>query len=275
VFGVRVALFLLLSFAFFNEYSTADQAAELKHQLQAQKLTDMDQAWDRYQTLSKRSYLPGLLSGARDAIKQRMIESADRAISEYRDSDAPNITEVDWQRARNTLARVLELTPDDKNIRGKLALCDGHIQRIRAAARNLGKLWSEARADFEQARDLMPKSPDPYLGLARLYIYGLHDVEKGAQALKDAERRGHEPGKREKAQLADGFRDRAAKFYREALRSSGKPEEQEYLKRAEDDYRRAEDLYKEIVPFSGSATSVRRIQENLDLIAARRHGTWQ
>jgi tetratricopeptide (TPR) repeat protein len=273
--GIRVAAVLLLALAFFNEYSAADEAAALKHDLQTQKLTDMNQAWERYEALAQRSYLPGLLSSTRDAIKQKMIESADRVITEYRESDAPNVTEPDWQRARATLARALEIAPDDKNIRGKLFLCDGHIQRIRASGRNQAKLnqpklWSEARADFEQARDLMPKSPDAYLGLARVYIYGLHDVEKGEEALKGAERHGLQPGKREKAQLADGFRERADLLFREALRSQGQAEELDYLYRSEQDYRRAQDLYQQIVPFSGSATSVRKVRDSLDTIAARR-----
>ncbi len=271
--AVRVALFLFVAFAFFNEYSAANQAAELKRDLQTEKLTDLDQAWDRYETLAKRSYLPGLLSGTRDALKQRMIESAEHVITEYRNSDTPSVTEPDWQRAKATLARALEIAPDDKNIRGKLFLCEGQIQRIHAASRNQSKLWSEARADFEQARDLMPKSPDPYLGLARLYIYGSHDVEKGAEALKNAERRGHDLGKREKAQLADGFRSRADQMLREAVRATGQLEEKDYLHRAEEDYRRAEDLYQQIVPFGGSATSVRKIHDNLDTIASRRQAS--
>jgi tetratricopeptide (TPR) repeat protein len=268
--AVQAAVLVILGFAFFNEYSAANQAAELKRELQTEKLTDMNQAWERYETIAKRSYLPSLLSGSRDAIKQKMIESADRVITEYRDSDVPNVTEPDWQRARTTLARALEIAPDDKNIRGKLYLCDGQILRIRSSARNQSKLLSDARADFEQARDLLPKSPDPYLGLARLYIYGLHDVEKGEEALKGAERHGHPPGKREKAQLADGLRERADRMFREAVRATGQREEQDYLHRAEQDYRRAEDLYQEIVPFGGSASSVRKVHSSLDIIGARK-----
>ena len=47
----------------------------------------------------------------------------------------------------------------------------------------------------------MPRSPDPYLGLARLYVYSLRDVDRAEDALKAAEKRGHEMGRRERAQL--------------------------------------------------------------------------
>ena len=59
----------------------------------------------------------------------------------------------------------------------------------------------------------MPKSPDPQLGLARLYVYGLKDIDKADAALQQAERRGHPLGNREKAQLADGYRQRADRLW--------------------------------------------------------------
>ena len=62
----------------------------------------------------------------------------------------------------------------------------------------------------------MPKSPDPYLGLARLYVYSLRDVDRAEDALKAAEKRGHEMGRRERAQLADGYRDRGERLMKEA-----------------------------------------------------------
>ena len=40
-------------------------------------------------------------------------------------------------------------------------------------------------------------------------MYGLNDIDKAYQALQQAEKRGYPLGNREKAQLADGYRDRA------------------------------------------------------------------
>ena len=120
--------------------------------------------------LASQSYLPGVMSGAHDALRDRLVHQADQVIADYRESDAPTVTQKDWQRAESELGRALQLEPGDKNIKGKMRLCEGHLARIAGSGRNQGK-WSEAKAKFEEAADLVPKSPDPHLGLARLYVY--------------------------------------------------------------------------------------------------------
>jgi hypothetical protein len=57
---------------------------------------------------------------------------------------------------------------------------------------------------------------------------------------------------------------------RDAVKAAGLPEESELLKRAEKDLHRAEDLYRDIIPYGGSSTGLRRVLENLDVVAARR-----
>jgi hypothetical protein len=258
-------LFLL----FFNEYTVWRRASALAREIDSEKLTDIDTAWTRYEMLAKASVLPVVYSGARRSLQSRLIGGADRVITEYRTSDAPTVTENDWVRAQAALARALQLEPGDKQIRGRMYVCEGHLARIRGTSRNAAKLLHDSRAKFEEARELMPRSPDPYLGLARLYVYSLGDVEKAEEALRNADRRGYELGRREKAQLADGYKSRGDKFMREAARAAGLPEENDYLKRAKEDYRRAEDLYREIVPFGGSAAGLRRVFDQLELIEVR------
>jgi tetratricopeptide (TPR) repeat protein len=198
-----------------------------------------------------------------------MISSADRVIDDYRSSEGLTVTEADWLRAQAVLARALQLDPGDKDIRGKMYLCDGHINRIRGTARGNGKMLNEARARFESAQELIPKSPDPYLGLARLYVYSLRDVEKAEQAVKAAGKRGYSIGRREKAQLGDGYRERAERLLREADKATGLPEEKDYLERARDDFERAQDFYRDIVPFAGSANSLRRVLDFSDHVELR------
>ncbi len=195
--------------------------------------------------------------------------SADRVIREYRLSDAPSVTENDWLRARASLARALQLAPGDKEIRGKIALADAHVSRIRGTARGSSKLLNDARMQFESSRDLLSKSPDPYLGLARLYVYSLGDVDRAQDALNGARKRGHEMGRREKAQLADGFRSRAERLLKEADRALGMPEEKEYLERAQKDFERAADLYRDIVPYGASSASLRRVLDFEDHVQVR------
>jgi serine/threonine protein kinase len=265
-----LALGLLVFGLLFNEYLVWRQASRLEHEVEAERLTDVQVAWERYQGLARRSVVPVLLSGSRSAIKGRLIGQADRVIRDYRNSDSPSVTERDWITASQALSRALELDPDDREIRGKRALADGHILRIRGNYRKQPKLYHEARAKFEEARDLIPKSPDPYLGLARLYVYAFGDVERADQALRQADDKGHDLGRREKAQLADAHRSRGDKLMREAERAAGLSEEDDYLKRADEEYREAEDLYREIVPWGNAAASLRRVLDSRDLIAVRR-----
>jgi serine/threonine protein kinase/tetratricopeptide (TPR) repeat protein len=263
--GLAIVMFLL----FFNEYTAWSRGHALTRDLETEKLTDMNVAWQRYESIAKGSFLPLVLMSPRSAIRNRLTAAADRVIEEYRSSDAPTVSENDWVRARESLARALELNPGDNSIRGRIKLCDGHLSRIRGTARGSSKLLNDARMQFEDAAELMSKSPDPYLGLARLYVYSLKDVDKAQDALRTAGKRGHDSGRREKAQLADGFRDRAERLLREADRITGMPEEKDYLERSEKDFERAEELYRDIVPFAGSAASLRRVLDFKDHVELR------
>jgi hypothetical protein len=269
-FFATLAVLLLVGLVVFNEVTGLAERVATAQEVRSERLTDMSAAWDRYETLQKTSFVPWVLSPPRNAIHTRLTAVADSVINEYRRSDAPNVKEAQWIGAQTALTKAFQMDPNDKAVRGKLYLCEGHLARIRGDARGLSKMLQEARAKFEQSADLLPRSPDPYLGLARLYVYSLHDVERAEDALKAAEKRGHNMGRRERAQLADGYRDRGERLMRDAVKAAGLPEESELLKRAEKDLHRAEDLYRDIIPYGGSGTGLRRVLENLDVVAARR-----
>ena len=55
----------------------------------------------------------------------------------------------------------------------------------------------------------------------RTFIYGLEDVDRGADALKQAQRLGYTAGDRETVQLADGYRARGDTFARTARTLAG------------------------------------------------------
>src|SRR5205823_8238968 len=156
-------------------------ADKLKTDLQSERVTNLDAAWSQYQTLNKRMHLPVFMWGAERALKKRLVAASDETISEYRNSDAPTVHEPQWIQARNNLVRALELAPDDSGIKGRLRLCEGHIDRIdastlRGALRQ--KRLNSAINKFEEAADFLKHWPDPYLGLAVLYIYDLNDIDK-------------------------------------------------------------------------------------------------
>ncbi len=247
-----LAIFLLLPLLILFVYCliqvnfwNAEQ--KLKADLQSERLTNLDQAWTQYQSLNKRSHLPVLLWGAERVLKKRLVAAADEIISEYRNSDAPAVFEPQWVQARNNLGRALELSPGDNGIEGRLRLCEGHIDRFeannaRGSVRQ--KRLNAALSKFDEAAALLKHSPDPYLGLASLYDYQLDDVDKAEEALKNAAHYGHPVGKRETAQLADGYRHRAERMWRQSRGLTHDPEEERnFLDRAKQDYGHAEDLY--------------------------------
>ena len=103
---------------------------------------------------------------ARNSLRDRYAAEADRVIADYREaSDSTPVYAKDWQRARTALASAMALAPDDKTIRGKYKLADGHLKL------SAGDLKT-ARADFEEAKNLLGRSPDPHLGLAQFYMRG-------------------------------------------------------------------------------------------------------
>lgn len=255
---ILIGVYLVVS-----EYTVWQGGRALARELDTEKVSQLDDAWQRYQNLSSRAHLGASLWSAQDALKSRLMADADRQINEYRSADTPAVSENDWVRARASTVRALELMPHDKQIRGKLKLIDGHLMRIRGSARRDGKMLEQAREDFVEAADLMSKQPDPWLGLARLYVYSLHDVDKGEEALKQAEKRGHDIGKRETAQLADGYRDRAERTLREGERAKTSDEAEHYFGSARNDLERARKLYESIVPWGGASTNLRKTNDLL------------
>jgi hypothetical protein len=122
---------------------------------------------------------------------------------------------------------------------------------------------------FREAAELRPNWPDPFLGLARTFIYGLEDVDRGADALTQAQRLGYTPGDRETTQLADGYRARGDALTRTARTLAGLAQEQDYLTRAVEAYRQALDLYAKVVSFADVARTMRMTQRALGLVEQR------
>jgi hypothetical protein len=131
--------------------------------------------------------------------------------------------------------------------------------------------FTVAVSAFREAAELRPTWPDPFLGLMRTFIYGLEDVDRGADALKQAQRLGYTAGARETVQLADGYRSRAMAFARMARRLSGTAVEREYLARSARAYRQAIDLYSRALGFAEAPRSLRAAQRGLEQVE-QRHG---
>jgi hypothetical protein len=103
----------------------------------------------------------------------------------------------------------------------------------------------------------------------RTFIYGLEDVDRGADALNQAQRYGYTPGERETVQLGDGYRARADTLARRARQLANMPQERDYLTRAADGYRQALTFYAKAADFAGVAASIGGVQRGLGQVERR------
>ena len=138
-------------------------------------------------------------------------------------------------------------------------------REVVAAQRDL----TAAIAAFREAAELRPGWPDPFLGLARTFVYGLEDLDRGADALNEAQRHGYTPTDRETVQLADGYRLRGNSLVRSARQLSGMPQETDYLTRAADAYREALALYSKASNFANVPANIRLAQRALGDVQAK------
>jgi serine/threonine protein kinase len=270
-----ISIFLLVVFiavASFgiSQYIVWRDARQLAHDLESEKQQNLDAAWQQYAKLASKSHVPFILWSAESAMRNALMSNADRTILKYEEPDGPTVMETEWVHAHNEVAHALELEPGDKTIHGKLRLIDGHLARIRGNARHDSRLIEEARQDFVDAANYMKKSPDPWVGLARLYIYSLHDMEHAEAAFKEAGRRGHDISKRETAQLADGYRYQGEQTMVLADRATSQADAQRYYDMASNDLAHARRLYESILPWHGAAASLKKVDESQSRIQARK-----
>lgn len=256
-----------------NEISIASAARDLRVQLTTMQASELPGIWDRYLTLSKRCLLGIGLLGVREPLRERLLSQAEKVIADYR-QDEPVVREAQWREAVTWLSHVLHLNPSDRIATARLRYCEGHLARIDGEARKRKKLVAaqplhEAVLKFQEAAALDRGWPDPYLGLARTYVYGLDDLDKAIAAFKEAENRGYRPGNRELVQMADGYRSRGDRMRRQSADVRDLPQEREYLEKASDDYRQALELYRQAIGFGDVSTSMRQVQTRLEEVERR------
>jgi tRNA A-37 threonylcarbamoyl transferase component Bud32 len=269
----RLAILTVLVLSGLNEISILSAASDLRAELPFKQQPDMDDVWRQYERLRERSNFGFGVAPVAGPLRSRLVHFADRIIANYR-SERPTVRERDWQDASTYLSRALAID-DDAAVRARLRYCEGHLHRISGEARlgrreeDAQKLLNDAIVLFEEASRLNPRWPDPYLGLSRTYIYGLDDLEKGADAMERARQAGYKPGNRETAQLADGYRKRGDRLWREAQAVRGLEQEEQILERAAEADRKAIELYEQIVGFGDAARNINATERHLGLVEAR------
>jgi hypothetical protein len=181
----------------------------------------------------------------------------DRVIADYR-REEPSMGPAEWANAREALTWARQLSGSSSRLRGKQLTAEGHVQRFQAqgARGNAALVLSQQSLEtFKEAARADPEAFDPWLGMARLEIYALGDVDAGARSLAEAEKLGYVPGRREAAMLGDGYLRRATASRSRAAVLTGEQRLREMTK-ARDDYQRCITHFDPIVAFGHAAQNL-------------------
>ena len=264
--AATVVVFFIVSLVRPQYVAWAD-TRELKHQIEAEQI-NVDQAWTRYEKIVDRKPLGLVTWTVSSALKAKLVAAGDRPILDFRNNDYPTAREPQWRTAAMNLSRALEVDPGDSTVKAKLRICEGQLQRIMASGTSRQQMQNEAAAKFQEAAELWKSSPDPYLGMERLYAYS--DPDRAQAAANEAHKHGHTDTRREMAQLADGYFRRANQTVHDAQKVRGMVlTERDYLFRARQDYERAKDYYSRLGSFGNSADALIQSIHSLDDVQAR------
>ncbi len=274
-FSLRGLLLAAALVVVVNEATVGFSARRLAATAGSRDLDGMTAVWDDYARLSGRSFVRVGVLGLERSLRARVLQLADQVIANYR-GPLPTVRERQWSAAQQSLEHALVLAPGDRRLTSALRYCEGHLHRIngealktrgqRAAA---NQQFTSAVAAFREAAELRPEWADPFLGLARTFIYGIEDIDRGADALRQAQQRGYTIGERETAQLGDGYRVHGDNLRQTARQLKQLPQEEDYLQRAQAAYRDALAQYDRIPGFPGVATNLRRVHRAIDDIDRR------
>jgi hypothetical protein len=204
-------------------------------------------------------------------LRGRLVALADAVIADYRRDD-PAMSSTDWRQANEALKWALTLSPGDPAILARQRMCEGHLARIAARAQRRGtdaarQGYLASIAQFEEAARLDAKSFDPYLGISSVQSYGLNEIDRAAEAIEEAERRGYVPGRRERALMGDGYLRRADRTRRRARQLDDEPERAELVK-ALADYERCVERFEPIQDFGRSRQNLQYCTAHRDRISA-------
>ncbi len=221
------------------------------------RLNDSEGYWSRYKGVHDEGLFKLGLPGLSEQMKLKLLNVAQRVFRDYA-KDKPTARESDWTDARTSLARVLEIDPGDAYVKAATLYCEGQIERINGDAQKARRKTQDAAARYDNAvrlfgdaAELQPRWPDPHLGLAVVYAYGLLDADGAVAELDKAKELGLNLGEREIALRADCARLKADARYEE-LRRMPRAQPDDY-RRAREQYAQALEKYRLILNFSDNA----------------------
>jgi eukaryotic-like serine/threonine-protein kinase len=221
-------------------------------------VADINREWDLLQRVQRQNAFLGGMSPAANLagnVRAALEKAGDEVIEGYRNKPGARVADFDWSKASVCFTHLIEMDRANRDAQGKLALCHGY--------ENLDRATATAQADFSQAAALLPRSPDPHLGLARIDVYSAKNIGKAISELEAAQRLGFELGSREMEEKADGYRFRATAELNQARKDEiSKTEEERYLRLAQRDFDRARGLYEPIAGFSNVSAALQQVDDD-------------
>ncbi|HML17319.1 MAG TPA: serine/threonine-protein kinase [Bryobacteraceae bacterium] len=271
--GVLLGLFLVapLSYSYNVHRASRSILAADFTRLNAAAITA---DWNLFKKLERENnFLGGFspMTGVAGTLHAKLMAAADAVIEHYRNSSDSSLADFDWTKARLCLSYARQLDGNDREAHGKLALCDGYLNLIENPQLPKADL---SETDFAIAAADLPRSPDPHLGLARLYTYAFRNAGKAKSEFTEAERRGFRAGPRELKQEADAYLFRAEWELRQAQREtasskttpsktpSSRKDETRWLRQASNDLDRARGIYEPIVGFADVSDALDQLYED-------------
>jgi serine/threonine protein kinase len=224
-----------------------------------QEVGGVIQMWNQHHALNAWSMNLGVRPLERALIGQASVLS-ERTFARYRTAGA-TVYEKEWRQTRDALAFAAGADPWDRQLEAQLRYCEGHLRRIDGEARLKTKQVAAAQqeltlavAAFRRSAELRQNWPDPFLGLMRAFI-AMEEIERGADALAQAQAYGYTAGNRDWALLGEGYLTRAAKL--------AESEELEPLTRAADAYAKAIEQFSKAASFATVGQRLRDAQRRL------------
>ena len=261
--GVLAGLVLFIPVGYYYHVRAETRPLRASKDYAHTDLAALNTDWTLYTGLRKNNLFVDRLwpSLALDSqMRANLVAAGDNITDTFRGSSDANLSDFDWAKARLCFRHALDIGPADSKVRGKLALCDGYLNLSRHPKAPQALLSID---DFRQAQSYLPRSADPHLGLARVYVYSLKNIGEAMAEFHEAERLGYHLGPREAEEEADGFLFRAQWELLRAKRSMpDKKQAAKWLQMARADTGRARSLYEPIAGFSNVSSSLDRVYED-------------
>jgi serine/threonine protein kinase len=263
--GLLAGLIVCVPLGYYYRFSRESAALRGPLDYTHASVGEINRDWDLLQRVQRQNaFLGGWSPAARLAANVRtgLLQAGNEVIESYRNNSDPHIENFDWAKAEICFGHLIELDRNDRDAKGKLALCHGY-ENLEHSDSNSASTHA-AQSNFAEAVSLLPRSPDPHLGLARIDIYSVKNIGKAMAELHEAQRLGFEPGPREMEEEADGYRFRATAELNAARKNGpeNRAAEERYLRLAQRDFDRARQLYEPIEGFSNVSVALRQVDDD-------------